>query len=192
MITIAECTIRMGMRCMFNQDYTEVGGKDTWENIYTEFMDISTLAQNRVTELEIAIHNTKIRLIGMESHINLQRKAIETFGFPFGPGGSWFRKYGHRLTWNGNKENFLQQVKMVEIKEKRFVAELDKLEKELNDLQTNGVKENNNTRGIFMQLLSDVQRHQRYHLDKDKIMMDEFAYMIKDFLQAKPKNKDNE
>lgn len=94
-----------------------------------------------------------------------------------------FKKYGHRLSWSGDWDNFQQQLKIVETKEKKRIAEKDGLLKEYTKLKTQGMKVSNidkEDRKVFLRLLNATSQYIGYHIDKEKTMIDEFALMVKD------------
>jgi hypothetical protein len=86
---------------------------------------------------------------------------------------------------------FEQQLVLIEAKEKRNVAELDVLMKELNEIQRGepAVKEDSNSRKDFIRMLNNLGRA-KFIIDKDKTDMEELSLMIKqyneDFEQQNP------
>lgn len=178
----SQCSIKVFMDCLFENDFRGLdgGGKDELDVIHTEYVDLSGIGETREYELMISIHNTEERLTFITTQLEIQQRFFKNFDIPFVNAFDDFRKYGHRLTWDDNNpEAFLKQLDMIEIREKKFVAEYDKHVKELKTLKSDGVKIDGNGRRDFIRQMNNLRRF-GYQVDKDKTDIEELALMIRD------------
>jgi hypothetical protein len=177
-----DCTVRAFMAAMYKQDYSglEGGGVVELNAIYTEYIDISGIGKTKGYELLKAIHNLQCRENIISGIIRIQRICFAAFGKPFPHALEDLIKYGHRVKFDTeNTEMFLRELEIIEIKERTNVAELDRLNKEMDDFNKNGVKVDDNGRKDFIRKLNDLGRL-RFQIDKDKTTMEELALMISD------------
>lgn len=158
------------------------GGQEAWDMIYTEYVDLSGAADTKECSLLRSIHNINCRLAFIDEMLNLQIKCFNEFQQPFAEGLKRLKEYGHRITFNGNAEDFRKQLARVELREAKRIAERDGFVKELNQLRKEGMKTENikeDDRKNFIRLLNTISKHQGYGIDKINTMMDEFALMVK-------------
>ena len=87
-------------------------------------------------------------------------------------------KYGHRITWDPDNDNFLDQLNLVENKEKRNYVEMKKLQKELKQMQDAQKPNTVSARNSFVTMLNSLNKA-GYAIDKDKTDMLELSLMIK-------------
>lgn len=178
------------MRCLFEDDHE---GVENFDAIWTEYIDISGIAESRDKDLLVAIHNVDVRLFVVPEMIVFQKKFFAEWerehgsGMPYIDGFWFFKKHGHRLKWNEDDPgNFFQQLEFVEIKERKFIAERDDLRKQQKLLHTKGVAIDGNGRREFIKLLNAVGKYRRNDIDRDKTDMETYAYMIKDYFESAP------
>jgi len=175
-----ECSVRIFMKCLFNQDYEALGGGD-FEKIHTEYVDLSNIGQTKEFDLMNAIHNLQTRIMTVPILVQVQFGFFKNFEMPFVNAFDEFKKYGHRITWDPERpELFIGQMERVAIKEKKFTAELDTRLKELTDLKKNGVKVDSNSRHSFVKMLNTLGK-EGYQIDKDKTDMEEMSLMIREY-----------
>lgn len=181
-MTISECSVRQFMDCLFNGKYEVVNGRDNWSLIYTDYVDMSGAADNKECTLKRAILNIDLRLSFIDSMIILNVKSLNAFGLPWPGSINDVQQYGHRIQWNGDAENFISQLKRIELREIKRISQRNGFIKELEQLAKEGMKAENikeDDRKNFIKLLNGIGKHQGYGIDKDKTMMDEFALMVK-------------
>lgn len=181
MMKCCDISVRAFMAAMFNQQYEGVGGEENWELVFTEHIDLSGIGETTQYELLSNIHNTQLRVSKAAGLIELQKTFFVAFDQPFMPAFDDFKKLGHRLVWDPeNPTQFIDQLEAVENREKRFKAELDSYIKELEQLKTEGVKVDSNSRVAFVKRLNRLGKH-GYKIDKDKTDMEELSLMIKEY-----------
>lgn len=195
------------MAALFNGDKTDI---HDWDNLFISYIDLSGMAQSRQKDLMTAIHNIETRLSCIDSFISVQKQCLNIAGVPLqkyvsqrtiidelgecGPAGGLLsietkevspfddiKRYGHRLIWNPkDPQGFIMQLDRIESKEKRRVAELNKLHKELSDLsKSKTVKEDKDARQEFIRMLNTLSKEQGYAIDRETTDMETFCLMIK-------------
>lgn len=170
----SECSIRIFMRCLFNQDYE---GVENFESIYTEYIDLSGIGLTQEFNLLLNIHNIQTRLNAVENHVRIHRAYFAAAGVPWEENFKDLAKYGHHLTAQGD---FLRQLDMIAIREKRFVAEMNRDEKTLEVLQKKQHTVNtHDARKDFVKYKNGLGKA-GYQIDKDKTDMEEYSLMIKE------------
>lgn len=170
------------MRCLFEDDFE---GVENFDAIWTEYIDLSGIAQTRDKDLLVAIHNIEVRLLVIPEMISFQLKFMAENKMPYVDGFWFFKKYGHRLTWNeDDPDNFFKQLEFVDIKERKFIAERDDLKKQQSLLKKNGVVVDGNGRKEFIKLLNAIGKYRRNDIDRDKVDVETYALMIKDYFET--------
>ena len=175
----SECSIRLFMTCLFGKNTEGLNGGD-FDKIFTEYIDLSGIGETKEYDLLWSIHNIQSRVTFIAAMIDLQKKFFKEFDMPFVNAFDDFRSYGHRLKWNQEKpEEFLNQLRMIEVREKKFQAELDAKVVELQKLKKEGVTADSNGRADFVRQLNSLGKA-GFRIDKDKTDMEELALMIRD------------
>lgn len=173
---LSDITVRKFMNCLFNKDYT---GVDNWDQLYTSYIDLSGLGEEGQLGLHVAIHNLNIRLKHITDFLEFQTKVYHLINMPHIPTMHDLKGYGHRLTWDPQNDNYIDQLNLVESKEKRNYVEMKKLQKELKQMQ-DAIKPNTTSaRNSFLIMLNVIGRDQGYKIDRDKTDMEELSLMIK-------------
>jgi hypothetical protein len=187
-LTIDTCTLRNFMECLFHGRTELVGGEEAWDKIYTEFIDLSGAANTRECTISRQIHNVQIRIAWFKAMLDLQYRFLEQFEIPFVTAFDDFKRKSHKLKWNGDIEEFKQQLFRVDVKERKNIAELDRLFKEMSDLKKDGMTTKNitdNSRKEFVTLINVISKDNGYRINKDEVTVEEFALMIKSYSEAK-------
>lgn len=179
-----ECSVRQFMKALFEDDRSEF---ENFELIWAEYVDLSGLCETREKDLMAAIHNIDIRQKVIPGMSKFEMSYLEEFGKPYLDAFWIFKKFGHRLKWNDDKEDFLRQLEFMRLKELTHESVRDKLEKELADLRKVGIKIDGNGRKEFIKLLNDIGKQRRNDVDRDKTDVETFALMVKDFLEKPAK-----
>ncbi len=177
-MTLAEITVRKFMAALFNK---QRDGIDDWDGLYLSYIDLSGIGETHELSLMTAIHNLQVRLAHVNSYIDFQRKFFSEFFMPYEKSFPDMHKYNIRFTWNPmDPEGFIRQMKVAETNEKRNIAELDLLEKELRDIKKGApaVKEDHNSRANFIRMLNSLNKA-GYKIDKDLTDMEEVCLMIR-------------
>lgn len=181
MITKAsECSVRQFMRALFEDD---LSGFENFENIWTEYIDLAGVSENMEKDLMVAIHNIDVRRLVVPELVKLQRDCIEALGSPYVNGFWLFKKFGHRLSFEGDILAFDDQLERALTKEKIHFAEQEKMKKELADLRKNGIQMHGNGRKEFIRLLNVVGKTYSGGIDRDKTDVETYALMVKDYLE---------
>jgi hypothetical protein len=173
---LSDITVRVFMRCLFNKDFS---GVDNWEELYTEYIDLSGLGEQGNLPLLVAIHNLNVRLKFITGFLEFQTKVFEVARVPHLAYLDDVNKYGHKIIWDPEQpEEFLPQLIRIEQKEKRNYVELKNLEKERDEMKEAEKPETTSARNSFVIMLN-VLGKEGYKIDKDKTDMVELALMIK-------------
>lgn len=174
-----DCSIKIFMECLFHGRRELLNGGN-FEEIFTEYVDLSGIGETQEYNLMNGIHNIQTRMVFIESMIEFHKRFLKEFNMPYVDGFKDLRKYGHRLTWDPeHPQIFVQQLQMMEIKEKKNQAELDKMIKELNALKKDGVKPDKNGRVNFVRQLNNLGKA-GYDINRETTDMEALALMIKD------------
>lgn len=170
------------MKALFDGDYSGLGDGATstdFDPIYTAYIDKSGIGLNKEFDLLRGMHNIKVRQRFVKTQVFLQRECMFKIGEPFWPSVKDLSGYGHRLTFDKEKPGmFLMQVDRVEIREKKYQAELDAKEKELEQLKKYGVDKQSDTKGDFLRMLNRLNQA-GYKIVKTETDVEELAYMIR-------------
>lgn len=169
------------MAAMFNQQYDGVGGKENLQKLHTEYVDKSGIGQTAQFELLKKIHNTQIRKAKIDGLIELEKKWFVGFDEPFFPAFEDFKKMNHRLKWDPERPtDFIEQLQLVETKEKINISLLDNYFKELESLKKNGVQINGDSRKAFIQKMITLGKY-GFKIERNKTDMEELAYMVNEY-----------
>jgi len=178
----SECSVRVFMRALFEEDYTDILD---FGKIYDEYVDLSGAAETQELELMVLIHNIEVRMFVTNGFVQFQKDYIAQYNEPYWDGFWVVKKYNHELKWNNDKQEFLDQMEMMLSREKRFVPELANYQKELSQLQKEGSKPDSNGRKQFIKLLNAVGKDRRNDVDRDKTDVETFALMVKDYFDSR-------
>lgn len=174
-MNLSDITVRTFMRCLFNKDYS---GVDNWEGLYTQYIDLSGLGEQGQLSLYVAIHNLNIRLFFMTHWLEFQTKVYNLVKMPHLPTIDDAKQFGHRINWNPDNDTFLEQLRIIESKEKRQYVEMKRLSKELEEMKLAEKPETVSARNSFVIMLNMLGK-EGYKIDRDKTDMEELALMIK-------------
>jgi hypothetical protein len=187
----SECSLRKFMQAWFEEKYSvliiegeveEEILKTAFEKIHLQYVDLSGLGQTHELQMNISIHYLNTRINAVKTFIFLQREFVKNFDTPFLPGLIDFKKYGHSVYWDNDKEAFLIKLNQIEIKESKFQAQLDAKIKELFDYRKKRDSKQHTpvqSRKEFIQHMNMLNRS-GYSIDKDQTTVEEYALMLKD------------
>ena len=139
------------MECLFNKNFGDI---ENWDQIYTSYIDLSGLGEQGQLATHVAIHNLNIRLKHISDFLEFQTKVYKLIKMPHIPTINDMRPYGHRLTWDPQNDTFIDQLNMIEAKEKRNYVEMKKLQKELKQMQDAMVPTTISARNSFVLMLN--------------------------------------
>src|SRR6185503_8399747 len=109
--------------------------EDEFKLVYNEYIDISELYEKEEFGKTARIHYLNGRINYIKVAIKLQKGFLDNFDMPYIKEFEGFKKYGHVLRWNRNKDNFLQQLKKVEQREEKYNDEVNNEIKLLYDMR---------------------------------------------------------
>lgn len=178
-MTFQECVIRPFMAAMFNANYTVIS-KEDYEIIFTKYVDVSGIGLTMEYELLSNIHNLNCRIFSISGFISIINECLDNFQMPFGPAINDMKKYGHTLIWTGDIDNLKKQIKSIEVREKRFILEMDEQKKLLSNLKKDGVKPDSDARESFIRQLNSLGKF-GFKIDKDITTVEELSLMIRDY-----------
>ncbi|MCW3108481.1 MAG: hypothetical protein JWQ09_2987 [Segetibacter sp.] len=193
------CTIAAYMSCMFDNDFkslilegdpTEDEIQEAWENINLEYLELSSGGNTAEVTAIKEVEEIKIKLETFEIYLLLQHRSMSLLGYPFFRG---IKVLGDRvdfpLKWNGEREDFIKQLKKVEVRSKSLKLKLQIAESRLEAIrQVSKDKEKNKSsdsrksklREGFITILVTLPTS-GYVIDRNKTTMEDLAVMIKQF-----------
>ena len=168
---------------MFKQDYSEMT-KEDFDIVYSEYIDTAGLYESEEFDKMCYINFLHNRNNSLKIGVDLQIKFVNEFGVAYSPAFDFFREKGHILVWS-NKEDFLAQLKRVELKEAKYISKLETSIKELMDAREKREKEKDknqikkiNPRENWIRTINSLGKI-GYKIDKRSTTVEDFAYMIK-------------
>lgn len=173
---LKDVTVSRFMSCLFDNEY---GDMENWESLYTKYIDLSGLGEEGQLGILVAIHNLKCRLALIDTYVEVHRKVIGMIKMPLVPRVGELSKYGYHPTWTGDVDNFLQQLTLIESKEKRNHAEIKKLEKELRQMQEAKNPQTVSARNSFVTMIVVLEKD-GYKIDEEKTNMEKFSLIVRD------------
>ena len=176
-------TILQFEKAMFKQDYSEMT-KEDFDIVYSEYIDTAGLYESEEFDKMCYINFLHNRNNSLKIGVDLQIKFVNEFGVAYSPAFDFFREKGHILVWR-NKEDFLAQLKRVELKEAKYISKLETSIKELMDAREKREKEKDknqikkiNPRENWIRTINSLGKI-GYKIDKRSTTVEDFAYMIK-------------
>lgn len=183
-------SIKQYLDARFKKDYSVISKEDL-KLISDEYVDTARLYNQEYLEKISYIYFINSRLNSIEFAIEIQTKFLNDFGKPFEEGFNIFKKYSHKLIWNGSKDDFLNQLKKVSKKESRNRTILVSKVKELEELKKKDLKieeeSEDDARKSFIRTLNSLGKI-GYRIDKNETTLEELSLMI---LQQKEENEKN-
>lgn len=171
-------TIKQFENAWFKNDYSELS-KDNFDIVYNEYVDTAGLYEAEEFERVTYIHYLNGRINSIKLSIALQKEFIELFDTPY-LDFSVFSKFGHSLKWK-DKKDFISQLDKVELKEKKFISQLEIKKKELLDSRKKKIAKEvtiKQTRESFVRTLISLRKI-GYKIDNFKTTVEELALVIK-------------
>lgn len=191
----ADCCIKKFMQAWFegkvsvlvvSGEATDEDLNEAFERIQLEYIDLSGLAESTELDMNVNIHHLNTRINAIKAMLYIQREFLQQFGLPLIPGLPDFKRYSHVIYWDFKRpdaEAFLKRLRQIELKESRFIAELDKCIKELiefKEKQKKGEVTITQSRKQFVRNMNTLNRA-GFNVDKDKTSVEEYALMLKDY-----------
>jgi len=180
-MTYEDVTINQYINAKWKGDTTHLSFEELSE-IESEYIDTAGLFESEEFHKVAYIHYLNNRKNSISLSIRLQEEFIKEFNIPYIPELKFFKKFGHIVKWNeGDIEGFIEQLRKVEYKEKKYISQLETSIKELTDLRkkrNSGEKPKEQTRGKFISTLISLGKI-GYDINRNETTMEELAYMIK-------------
>lgn len=183
-MTFEDITIEQYMKAKWRGDRTFITTDELLKDIETEYIDAAGLYESEEFGKIVYIHYLNNRVNSISLSLRLQRDFLEEFGQPNIPALSFLRKFAHKVEWRDDKKSFLETLDRIEMKEKKYISQLEKNIKELGDIRNNKKKENKpektekEIRESFVRTLVSLGKIY-INLNREKTYMDELAAMIK-------------
>ena len=189
-----KCSINVFMKCAFGNnlqaliitgDATEEELKKAWDNIYTEYVDISGMIQSIEFDLMKSIFVLDCRIKKISLLVYVQHESLNKIGMPCIGAFGYLKEYGYQLTWdpeNGNIDEFKKQLLNIESAEKAYGFQIKKMQGELEQLKRNRGKdeqEERSPRKEFVRSLNNLEKS-GFRIDRDKTTIEDLALMICD------------
>lgn len=174
-------TVRQYINARFAGDRTVMSDEE-YNIVHTEFIDAAGLYETEEFGDVSYIYFLNNRINTINIGIRLHREFLVDFKFPYIEQLNRFEKYGHRLYWNNNEEDFLKQLDRIENREKKYVSQLENCIKLLKDKRQKKINKETvskkDFRGDFIMMLNSLGKN-GYKIDKDKETVEDIAYMVK-------------
>jgi hypothetical protein len=176
-------TVRQFMNAWFRQDYSIISEED-FKVVRTEYIDTAGLYDESVFQKVCYIYFLNSRINSIALSIRLQKDFLKEFDIPYKPALPFLNKFGHRVRWNGDEEEFLSQLDKVEKREARYtsmieneIVELKKLQKQakINNEEEEDIKI---VRERFIRTINTLGKI-GYKIEYDGTTVEEMALMIK-------------
>lgn len=179
------------MSCAFDNDFSVliVSGKpfakqlsDAFESILTEYYDKSGLALDiEENELLRRIKYLEARKLQVDKAIWLQEEAIKHFKKPIVEYFDLFTSNNYNPKWDGNIDNFKQQLETIRAEENGYFSETEDLQKELDALLSKPERKAVNSKEHFYNMISAIESLLNLTIDFDKYTIERLAYLIKQY-----------
>lgn len=189
--TLEQINIRRFMLMLFNKQFDDC---TNWEELYTQYIDVSGLGKTGQLGLLTAIHNLDVRIGFINEWLRMQRGILILTNEPYYPAFEDLNNagYGHRAVWT-DKEQFEKLLSKIESKEQRISSDHRMLTKELESMQRAEKPGTVDARNQFFILLNVIGKHQGYAINKDDTNMLEFSLMVNSFNEEqRAMEKENE
>jgi hypothetical protein len=172
-------TISDFISAKFNNDYSVMSEEDMNE-AYTEYIDLAGLYETNEFNKVSYIHFLNNRINTIKISIDLQKRFIKDFGVPYLPELVLFKKLGHSLKWNNDVDKFIKSLDNVQLRENKYISELEIAIEELVDIRTKRNKKDNNvlTRNGFIGIYISLGKL-GYRISKNETTLEEMAIMIR-------------
>jgi len=170
-------SIRQFMNAWFKGDYSELS-KEQFEVVKMEYIDTAGMYDEDYLNKASYIHFISNRINSIALSLELQRKFLANFGVPYGSAFSFLWKFGHKLKWNGDSDDFEKQLKRIESKEKKYSTLLENAIAEFEKADSPKKEgEDSNPRPSFVKMLNILNKS-GFSIDKNETTVEELAYMI--------------
>lgn len=175
-----DVTIKDFSDAWFKEKYDKLS-KDDFETCYSEYIDAAGLFATEEFDIVANIHYLNNRINSVKLWVDLQKKFINIFAEPYQEAFKFINKFGHKLKWNNDIENFINQLDLILVKESKYQVEFDKKQKQLLDARKKrGNQESNpkQSREQFLMMLNSLGKI-GYKIDKNETTVEELALMLK-------------
>lgn len=170
------CTVNQ-----FIQGWFEGVEIENFEDIYSDYIDISGLAETQEYSLLTTIHNLQARLIAIPHYVAVQDETVKIFGKYHPIATERLSRYGYKMPLDVKLAP--KMLSNVLSKEKRFRYDLQAAEDKLKALkkpesETQDLKKQ---RRAFIKMLNSLGT--KYRIDRDKTTVEELALMVKESME---------
>ena len=175
-------TIRQLMKAWFRKDYSEMS-EEEFGIVRTEYIDTAGLYDENVFQKVCYIYFLNSRINSISLSIRLQKDFLKEFDIPYKQAFSFLSKFGHRVKWNDNAEDFISQLDKIERREVKYTSMIENEIVELKKLQKQAKipeeeEDDKTTRERFIRTVNTLGKI-GYKIDYDKTTVEELALMIK-------------
>ena len=181
-------TIQQYMDAKYKGDRS-VMSEEEFQIVQTEYIDTAGLYESEEFSKVCYITFVSGRINSVNTAIRLHREFINHIGQPYLPGFEFMKLKGHKLYWNKNYpdriEDFLKQLEKVEQRERKWTSILENEIKNLTEMRLkkkNGVKDDETgekeKRGGFIKTINSLRKI-GYPIVLKENTMEEFSYMVK-------------
>ncbi len=174
-------TIKKFMKSWFNEDYSELS-KEDFDTCYSEYIDAAGLFATEEFDIIANINYLNNRVNTVQMFVSLQKQYLEQFDEPYINALSFLRKFGYKLEWKGNNEEFINKLDKVLLMDSKYQVQLDTKMKQLFEYRKKkqGGEETTikQTRESFIRMLNGLGKI-GYKIDKNETTVEELALMLK-------------
>lgn len=154
---------------------------ENFDDIYSDYIDISGLAETQEYSLLATIHNLNARLIAVPHYVAVQEETVNIFGKYHPIATERLSKYGYKMPLD--PKSSLKTLSNILSKEKRFRYDLQAAEDKLKALKKpeTETKDLKKERRSFVKMLNSLGT--KYRIDRDKTTVEELALMVRESME---------
>ena len=179
-MTYEDVTIEQYINAKWKDDISVLTSEQL-KFVEEQYVDTAGLYESEEFSKVAYIHYLNTRVNSVKLSVRLQYEFIENFNIPYLPEIKFFNKFGHRLVWHDNIERFIEDLRKVESKEKKYISQLENSIKELTDLRAKkakGESPKKQTRTDFIATLISLGKI-GYRIKRTETSIEELSLMIK-------------
>jgi hypothetical protein len=193
----ADCSVGKFISCLFDSDYsvlvkdkapplpTEEQLQYAFSQIHMEFLDLSGIS-NSDQELDLLKEAQKhsLRIDTIAALLYVQYTSLQHFEYPFKKGVDELIKYGYKLKWRADLEDFKSQLKAIERKELNTQVKFKEAVKKIEDFRKKQQEKKSgtlqNAKVQFKKMIHQLQQ-EKYVIDYVATPIEDVAIMLSEY-----------
>lgn len=174
----SDCTIKRFMQAWFDNKRDDID----FESIHLEYVDLSGIGKTAQLELEARVQWINNRVERVKMLVYAERTAVIELGKPFDAGIQDLRSMNHKIYWDGDANLFMDFLRRIETKEKKYIIQLEEAQAALKDFLANqnaGAPQTSIQSKHTFIMNMNMLRKEGYPINVNETMLDEYSLMIK-------------